>query len=93
MTKPNIKEYISLRLEELESKRVAGAEEVLRYLTSVMRGEEKDQFGLDPSIQDRNSAAKLLGMRYGLFVEKKEVTGKMEPITIVNDIPRKPDGG
>ena len=37
-----------------------------------MRGEEKDQFGLDPSLQDRNKAAEMLGKRYRLFTEKVE---------------------
>ena len=37
-----------------------------------MRGEEKDQFGLDASLQDRTKAAELLGKRYRLFTEKIE---------------------
>ena len=92
LSKPYLKEYIDLRLAEMEEKRVASAEEVLKYLTSVMRGEEKDQFGLDPSLQDRTKAAELLGKRYRLFVDKQEIDAKVEPITIVNDIPRRSDG-
>lgn len=93
LTKPYIKEYIELRLAEMEASRVADATEVLQYLTRVMRGEEKDQFDLDPSLQDRTKAAELLGKRYRLFVDKQEVDVKAEPITIVNDIPRRSDGG
>ena len=37
-----------------------------------MRGEEKDQFGLDAALQDRTKAAELLGKRYRLFVDKVE---------------------
>ena len=92
LTKPYIKEYIDLRLAELEEHRVADATEVLQYLTRVMRGEEKDQFDLDPSLQDRTKAAELLGNRYRLFVDKQEIDAKVAPITIVNDIPRKTDG-
>ena len=92
LTKPYIKEYIGLRLAELEEKRVASAEEVLQYLSRVMRGEEKDQFGLDPSLQDRTKAAELLGKRYRLFVDKQEIDAKVEPITILNDIPRRSNG-
>ena len=88
LTKPNIKEYIDLRLAELEEQRIANAEEVLQYLTRVMRGEEKDAFDLDASLQDRTKAAELLGKRYKLFTEKQEITGKMETVTIVNDIPK-----
>lgn len=72
LTKPNIKQYIDERLKEIEDKRIAKGEEVLQYLTKVMRGEEKDQFGLDASLQDRTKAAELLGKRYRLFVDKVE---------------------
>lgn len=93
LTKPNIKEYIELRLAELEENRIADATEVLQYLTRVMRGEEKDQFDLDPSLQDRTKAAELLGKRYRLFIDKQETHVSTEPITILNDIPRRTDGG
>lgn len=93
LTKPYIKEYIDLRLAELEESRVADATEVLQYLTRVMRGEEKDQFDMDASLQERTRAAELLGKRYRLFVDKQEIDAKVEPITIVNDIPRRSDGG
>ena len=93
LTKPNIKEYIELRLAELEEKRIADATEVLQYLTGVMRGEIKDQFDLDPSLQDRTKAAELLGKRYRLFIDKQETHVSSEPITILNDIPRRSDGG
>lgn len=92
LTKPYIREYIDLRLAKLEESRVANATEVLQYLTRVMRGEEKDQFDMDASLQDRTKAAELLGKRYRLFVDKQEIDAKIEPITIVNDIPRRSDG-
>lgn len=72
LTKVDIKAYIEERLKEIESKRIADGKEVLQYLTKVMRGEEKDQFGLDASLQDRTKAAELLGKRYRLFVDKVE---------------------
>lgn len=92
LTKPNIKSYIELRLQELKSKRTADAEEVMEYLTSVMRGEIKDAFDLDPSLADRTKAAELLGKRYRLFVDKQEVEMKGEPVQIINDIPRSENG-
>lgn len=72
LTKVDIKQYIEERLSKIEDARIAKGEEVLQYLTKVMRGEEKDQFGLDPSLQDRTKAAELLGKRYRLFVDKVE---------------------
>lgn len=55
--------------QEAEQQRIAKGSEVLRFLTNVMRGEEKDQFGLDAQLTDRINAAKLLGQRYALFRE------------------------
>lgn len=92
LRKPQIKQYIDNLLAQMQSERIADAEEVLRYLTKVMRGEVKDQFDLDPTIQDRTKAAELLGKRYKLFVDKQEISGKVEAVTILNDIPRS-DGG
>ena len=85
LTKLDIKIYIEERMKIIEDKRIAKADEVLQYLTSVMRGEEKDQFGLDPSLQDRNKAAEMLGKRYRLFTDKVEVEAAI-PIQIVDDI-------
>ena len=80
-----IKSYIDKRLTELESKRIAKADEVLQYLTKVMRGEERDQFDLDPSLQDRTKAAELLGKRYNLFKEQVELSGDVG-VKIVDDV-------
>lgn len=72
LTKANIKEYIETRLEQLESKKLAGAREVLEYLTSVMRGEQTESVAtakgiydnVPVSAKDRISAAKELLKRY-----------------------------
>lgn len=86
LTKPHIKLYIDERLKSIEDKRIAKGEEVLQYLTKVMRGEEKDQFGLDASLQDRTKAAELLGKRYSLFTEKVDLTvGTSEKLSDIMD--------
>ena len=72
LKKPEIKKYIDERMKVLEAKRIASGEEVLQYLTAVMRGEVKDQFDLEASLQDRTKAAELLGKRYRLFTDKVE---------------------
>lgn len=79
--------YIKERLDKKEDERIATADEVLRYLTAVLRGEEKDQFGFDASLKDRNKAAELLGKRYMLFTDKVEQTNKGE-INVLFNIPR-----
>lgn len=79
--------FIKERMREKENNRIASQDEVLQYLTKVMRGEEKDQFGFDASLQDRTKCAELLGKRYGTFVDKKEVSGgyKVELVDDVNE--------
>ena len=72
-------------MQEKENNRIASQDEVLEYLTKVMRGELKDQFGLDASLQDRTKCAELLGKRYGTFKEKVGVNGSI-PVVIEDDI-------
>lgn len=63
LSKPEIKEYIQERLDELKSKQIATIDEVMQFYTSIMRGEEKDQFGLDASLTDRIKAGQELVKR------------------------------
>lgn len=83
LTKLNF--FIQQKLQEKDNNRIASQDEVLQYLTKVMRGEEKDQFGLDASLQDRTKCAELLGKRYGTFKDKVDVTGNI-PVVIQDDI-------
>lgn len=64
LSKPSISEYIAARMEEQTKKRVADANEVIEFYTAVMRGEVKDQFGLDASLSDRLKAGDSLMKRY-----------------------------
>lgn len=77
--------YVQKKMEQLQKETIASQDEVLEYLTKVMRGEEKDSFGLDASLQDRTKCAELLGKRYGTFKEKVDVTGNI-PVVIQDDI-------
>ena len=77
--------FIQKKLEEKENQRIASQDEVLEYLTKVMRGKEKDQFGLDASLQDRTKCAELLGKRYGTFIEKKEISGEYT-VELIDDV-------
>ncbi|HHS3513834.1 TPA: terminase small subunit [Streptococcus pyogenes] len=85
LTKPDIKAYIDERLEKLESEKIATQEEVLQYLTSIMRGDQQEktlisvgEFGqkivdIDVGAKGRIKAAELLGKRYRLFTDKVEM--------------------
>ena len=79
-----IKSYIDERLAELQSQKVADQQEVLEYLTSVMRGQETEQTiigvadlgqeltDIEVSAKDRIKAAELLGKRYRMWTDKVE---------------------
>lgn len=64
LTKPNISAYINERLEQQRAKRIASADEVMEFFSSVMRGEVRDAFDLDPSLDTRLNAGKELMKRY-----------------------------
>lgn len=64
LKKPQISAYISERMQAQNEAQVASADEVLRFFSSVMRGEVKDQFGLDAALSDRLNAGKELMKRY-----------------------------
>ena len=60
----NVSEYIEKRMAELDAERIADQAEVLRFYTSVMRGQQKDQFGLEASLDSRMHAADSLMKRF-----------------------------
>lgn len=63
LSKPAISSYIKRRMDEQEAALVADANEVLQFYSAVMRGEVKDQFGIDASLSDRLKAADSLSKR------------------------------
>lgn len=56
--------YIAERMRSQDKANVASADEVLQFFSSVMRGEVKDQFGLDAALSDRLNAGKELMKRH-----------------------------
>lgn len=98
LTKPDIKSYIDQRMQELEDQSIAKQEEVLKYLTSVMRGEHKEETlvgagmgeqvidDIEVSAKDRIKAAELLGKRYSMWTDKKEVKATFEGVSKLDKI-------
>lgn len=64
-------EAIDARLAEVQNKRIATAEEVLEFLTSVI-------YSSDAKMQDRIRSAELLGKRHKLFTDKMEVDASVD---------------
>lgn len=89
-----IKEYIENRIAEKEDKLIAKQNEVLKYLTSVMRGESKSEIVVVENIGDymseartmekapdekeRLKAAELLGKAHMMFSERIQQDIDME---------------
>lgn len=78
LRKPKVRQYIDAVMNERSKNTIATADEVLEYLTRVVRGEEKDAFGLDVSVADKTKAAELLGKRHMLFTDKVKLDAEIE---------------
>ena len=86
----DIKSRINELMAQIASEKVADAQEVMEYLTSVMRGESRSSVlclagdGMQeviekpPDEREKLRAAEMLGKRYGLYTEKIEQQTDME---------------
>lgn len=97
---PKVRAFLDERLKQLRSERTATAQEVMEYLTSVLRGEssahvvvvegmgdgysEAKVIDKLPDEKERLKAAELLGKRFGLFTDKVDVSGNI-PVVISGD--------
>ena len=94
LTNVDDKKYITNRMEEIHNEKTADAQEVIEYLTSVLRGEsssteivvegtgdgcsEARTIEKAPSEKERLKAAELLGKRYGLYTDKIDLDADAE---------------
>lgn len=93
LTNANLKAYIDEQLERIHNEKTADAQEVLEYLTAVMRGQHTEQTlqlvgdgvqtitDIDVSARERLKAAELIGKRYGMFKDNLDVGGSI-PVVI-----------
>ena len=99
LTNANVKSYIDARIAEKDAERIAKQDEILEFLTKVMRGEVQEQFPLGMGMgeqqlvkkeldgKDRIKAAELLGKRFGMWVDRQQVDVQ-GAVQIVDDVPR-----
>ena len=96
LRKPEVLAYRDELLQKMESDKIAQADEVLQFLTAVMRRETGDrkalvcdgvvtQVDLPTSVSDALRAAELLGKRFGLFTDKVDLTGGEIVVTITDE--------
>lgn len=72
--KPELRAYIDKQLRSIGKDTIADAQEVMSYITSVMRNKHEET-------KNRIKAAELMGKRYGLFRDNISVTGAI-PVVI-----------
>lgn len=85
LQKPAVSAYIAERQKQIDDARIADAAEVQRFYSAVLRGEIKDQFGLEASLDTRMAAGRELMKRHERAEGQKQDTGG---VVIVNNIPR-----
>lgn len=71
---PELREYIDNHIKAMSKDTIASAEEVLEFLTSVMRDDTE-------SVKNRIKAGELMGKRHGLFKDTLNVQGAV-PVVI-----------
>ena len=98
LTKPAIREYIDIRLKQLDDNKIAKADEVMKLLTAMARGEiteeiligvgggEQIKARVSVAAKERIKAAELLGKRYALWTERIDINGEIGLVKIVDDI-------
>ena len=94
LSKLAVKNYINERMKEKEAELIADSDEVMRYLTSVLRGQSQSEVVVvenvgdymsearliqkAPDEKERLKAAELLGKAHQIFVDKVEQTVDMD---------------
>lgn len=94
LSKLAVKNYINERMKEKEAELIADSDEVMRYLTSVLRGQSQSEVVVVENIGDymsearliqkapdekeRLKSAELLGKAHQIFVDKVEQTVDMD---------------
>lgn len=94
LEKPSVKAYVEERMKKLEEEAIADQSEILRYLTRIIRDEEREEVLVNVgnfeqerqeikiSAKDKIKAAELLGKRYGSWTDKVDMT--LEVPTIIS---------
>ncbi len=63
LAKPKIQKEVKEQLELFKNECIASSQEIMGFYTATMRGDIKDQFGLDATLSDRLKAADALAKR------------------------------
>ena len=96
-----VQNYIKEQIDGIKSEKIADAEEVMQYLTKVLRGESESEIVVvegtgdgcssartmkkAPDEKERTKAAELLGRRYGIFTDNFKTNGNVT-INFIDDL-------
>lgn len=99
--KPELKKYIDEQVKQMEAEKVANAQEVMEYLTSVLRGQSESEIvviegcGMGESVarkmmkkpdeKEKLKAADSLAKILGISKEKVDVTSTQ--VVLMDDVP------
>lgn len=97
-----VRKYVDEQLEKIHTEKSATAQEVIEYLTGVMRGNSESEIVViegvgegcsearalkkKPDERERLKAAELLGKRFGIFTEKVQVEGNVPVVISGGDV-------
>jgi phage terminase small subunit len=81
-----LRPWIDKVMNERHSNAIATQEEIQKFFTAVVRGEVKEEvvsnsgkiLEVPASTKDRLKAAECMGRAYGMFTERKEISGAMD---------------
>jgi len=101
MANDGVRARVAELMAEKDAELIAKGDEVLKYLTAVMRGETEAEVVVvegtgdgcsdarcikkAPDEKERLKAAELLGKRYGLYTDNFMLNG-LVPVTIIDDV-------
>ena len=81
-----LRPWIDKVMNERHSNAIATQEEIQKFFTAVVRGKVKEEvvsnsgkiLEVPASTKDRLKAAECMGRAYGMFTERKEISGTMD---------------
>lgn len=75
--KDEVQQYIKEHIKSLETEEIADEKEILTKLTAIIRDESTD-------LKSKLKALEIMGRRYQLFKDKKEVESGSTPVIIIS---------
>ncbi|WP_258115632.1 terminase small subunit [Levilactobacillus yiduensis] len=95
LKKPDILKALEKRTEEIRDEKIVDQREIMEFISATQRGEVREvvvtpsgtKVEVPAKISDRLKAAELMGKRYAMWTEKRDVTATVGPVQITDDIP------